>query len=92
MREFLRYRLRFFGYVQGVGFRYTAQHAAEMLGLTGYVKNEYDGSVSCEVQGEKEVIDRFIELIHTARYIEVSRMEKEKMPIDMEERSFRVKH
>ena len=92
MREVLRYRLRFFGYVQGVGFRYTAQHAAEMLGLTGYVKNEYDGSVSCEVQGEKEVIDRFIELIHAARYIEVSRMEKEKMPVDMEERSFRVKH
>ena len=45
-----RYRLRFYGMVQGVGFRYTASHAANMYRLTGYVKNEYDGSVSMETE------------------------------------------
>ena len=44
-----RYRLCFYGMVQGVGFRFTAMHAANMYRLTGYVRNEYDGSVTCEV-------------------------------------------
>lgn len=45
-----RYRLSFYGIVQGVVFRYTVMHAANMYRLTGYVKNEYDGSVTCEVR------------------------------------------
>lgn len=34
-----------YGRVQGVGFRYTTQHEAQRLGLTGYAKNMDDGSV-----------------------------------------------
>ena len=46
----VRQRLRFTGRVQGVGLRYTASHAANALGLTGWVYNEWDGSVIMEVQ------------------------------------------
>ena len=37
--------------MQGVGFRYRARQAADMVGCTGWVRNEWDGSVSMELQG-----------------------------------------
>ena len=46
-----RLRMRFTGEVQGVGFRWTARRIAQDLGLTGWVRNEYDGSVRMELQG-----------------------------------------
>lgn len=46
-----RLRMRFVGEVQGVGFRWTARKVATELGLTGWVRNEPDGSVSMELQG-----------------------------------------
>lgn len=61
--------------MQGVGFRYTATHAADLNRLTGYVKNEYDGSVTCEVQGYEEAIERFISTIRKGRFIHVDEME-----------------
>ena len=87
----VRYRIRFYGSVQGVGFRYTASHAAHMYGITGFVRNEYDGSVTCEVQGSEAEIDRFLEMIESARFIEVTDMEKTKLTEDPEERNFEVK-
>ena len=53
----IRRRVRFHGRVQGVGFRYTARFAAESLGLTGWVKNEWDGSVLMEVEGREMLVD-----------------------------------
>ncbi|WP_315573286.1 acylphosphatase [Lancefieldella rimae] len=48
--------LRFCGEVQGVGFRWTSQIVADRVGCTGWVKNEFDGSVSMELQGTDEQI------------------------------------
>lgn len=87
-----RYRLRFYGRVQGVGFRYTASHAANMYRLTGYVKNEYDGSVTCEVQGREEDIEQFITTIYRGRFIEVDRIDKTPLAIIEDERSFDVRY
>ena len=42
----IRRRWHFTGNVQGVGFRYFAQCAAQKLGLTGWVANNWDGSVT----------------------------------------------
>ena len=86
-----RYRLQFFGRVQGVGFRYTATHAANMFRLTGYVKNEYDGSVTCEVQGRDEDIDKFIDVIYRGRFIEVDYIDRTPIDTVSDERSFDVK-
>lgn len=47
----IRQRLVFEGRVQGVGFRYTMQSVCSSLGLTGWVHNEYDGTVCAEIQG-----------------------------------------
>lgn len=50
-KEMIRKRLQFYGRVQGVGFRYTAIRAANSLGVSGWVRNERDGSVTVEAQG-----------------------------------------
>ena len=47
----VRKHMIFHGRVQGVGFRYTAKYLARSMNLTGWVKNEYDGTVVMEVQG-----------------------------------------
>lgn len=47
----IRQRLIFYGRVQGVGFRATAQHLARRLGLVGWVKNLPNGAVELVVEG-----------------------------------------
>ena len=52
----VRKHIVFYGRVQGVGFRYTAKYLAQSLELTGWVRNEYDGTVTMEVQGRETLI------------------------------------
>jgi acylphosphatase len=48
------------GRVQGVFFRHTARiHAAE-LGITGWARNEEDGSVAITAEGEGNALEQFI--------------------------------
>jgi acylphosphatase len=47
----------FSGYVQGVGFRFTAKQVAQRYELTGYVRNRDDGKVEMRMQGEPQDID-----------------------------------
>ena len=51
------------GRVQGVGFRYFVQMTAREIGITGWVKNNTDGSVSMEIQGTTEMLDKLTEKI-----------------------------
>lgn len=88
MRELVRYKMIFNGRVQGVGFRYKACHVADEYRLTGYVKNEYDGSVSAEVQGTEQEIYMFIKTLANDRYINIMDIEKERIPIEEDERGF----
>ncbi len=48
------------GRVQGVGFRYYVTRLAVSLGLNGYVRNLTDGNVAVEVEGEREIINKFV--------------------------------
>ena len=52
------------GRVQGVGFRWFAQREASRLGLGGWVANEADGSVRCEVTGPRPGVEAFIASLH----------------------------
>lgn len=47
--------------MQGVFFRVEAKKKAERLGLTGFTKNERDGALIIEAEGEKEKIEQFLE-------------------------------
>ena len=86
----MRRSIRFHGHVQGVGFRYQAQNAARQLGLTGWVRNEFDGSVSMEVQGQAEAIDRLVEFLGSNRWINIREMDTEILPVDEKEDTFKV--
>lgn len=85
-----RKHIVFSGSVQGVGFRYRARHAADLYGCTGWVRNEWDGSVTMEIQGEEEAIDRVIQAIDAGRYVEILNMAVRTVEVDPDERSFRV--
>jgi len=52
---------RVIGLVQGVGFRIFVQRIARSLGLTGWVKNQSDGSVAGFAEGERGLLVDFIE-------------------------------
>ncbi|WP_394152403.1 acylphosphatase [Vibrio maritimus] len=45
------------GHVQGVGFRYHTCHEGLKLGLTGYAKNLYDGSVEVIACGDEARVE-----------------------------------
>ena len=86
----IRKHIIFYGSVQGVGFRYRARHAADYYSCTGWVHNEWDGSVSMEIQGTEEAIDQVILTIEAGRYVEITGMDVKTIPVDPEERGFRT--
>lgn len=79
-----RYRYVFKGRVQGVGFRFTAIRYATNLGLSGWVKNKYDGSVEMEVQGEDYTIQSLIQHLRDDRYIRIESFERVEIPLTSE--------
>lgn len=87
----MRKRLVFHGRVQGVGFRYKAKYLASSLGLSGWVRNEYDGTVHMEVQGTKQMIHKLMEGLNRDRYIVMEWIDEKDIPVDEEERSFSVR-
>ena len=51
------------GRIQGVGFRAWVQRQALRLRITGWVRNEADGTVSCECRGTQEALEAFTEAL-----------------------------
>lgn len=86
----MRKRILFKGRVQGVGFRYTAYSEANLLGLTGWVKNLSDGSVEMEVQGREELIDQLINNISGQRFIFIDKMETQQTS-EIDEKGFEIR-
>ncbi|MER3525124.1 MAG: acylphosphatase [Ignavibacteria bacterium] len=48
------------GLVQGVGFRWFVQRRAEALGITGWVRNMYNGDVEIEAEGDRSLLEEFL--------------------------------
>lgn len=57
--------IRVHGRVQGVFFRLAAKEKALQLGLAGMARNEADGSVLLEVEGEETDLASFVEWCRT---------------------------
>ena len=83
----LRKHILFYGRVQGVGFRFYSVSKARQLGLTGWVRNLYDGSVEMEVQGTEAEIDNLLEFLGKQRYISIDHVETREIPL-VEDRDF----
>lgn len=56
----MRITLKVYGSVQGVGFRYEAKKMADSLGLTGCARNQDDGSVYIEAEGDEGQIKKLL--------------------------------
>lgn len=76
-----RIKYNVIGLVQGVGFRYFTYRNAIQLGIKGYVKNRFDGSVEGIAESDNLSIDRFINLLKQGP----SRSRVEKVHISSEE-------
>ena len=86
----VRRRYRFYGLVQGVGFRYEAMGIASQLSLVGWVKNEYDGSVTVEIEGAPNYIDSFIMAIRAVRRFNITEIKMENLPLLGTETKFKL--
>ena len=86
----IRKHIIFYGLVQGVGFRWRARNAANLYGCTGWVRNDWDGTVTMEIQGTPGQIDMVLQTINAGRFIEIDRMDVKTIPVDLEERIFRT--
>ncbi len=74
-------RIRVSGQVQGVSFRATARREARALGLAGFARNEPDGSVLIEVEGQDDAVARFVAWCrHGPPAARVTGVEVEDMP------------
>ncbi len=87
----IRKQIHFSGRVQGVGFRYRASHAANGLGVTGWVRNNSDGTVEMEAQGTEEQINKMLVLINRGSYIMIDRMDSKEIPLEEGEYGFHVR-
>ena len=80
----VRKHMVFHGRVQGVGFRYTAKMLAQSLGLTGWVKNEWDDTVVMEVQGREQLIYKLMEGLNRNMFITIEWIDTEEKPLENE--------
>ncbi len=70
------------GRVQGVGYRYFAQHAASALGLTGYARNLDDGRVEVYAVGPQDKLSEFAGMLYRGpRWAEVRGVEEQEAPV-----------
>lgn len=88
----IRYDMTFTGRVQGVGFRYTTLHVARSHRVTGWVRNEADGSVKCVAEGEQAELDRFVAAVKQAMNGCIENMELRTRPATSEFKDFIVRH
>ena len=84
----IRKRLVFSGIVQGVGFRWRAMRAAAAVGASGWVRNDWGGTVTMELQGTEKQIESVIAAVERGSYIRVESLEARTIPVEKDERGF----
>lgn len=80
------------GQVQAVGFRYRATYIAQDLGVTGWVRNLYDGRVEMELQGTRLQIEKMMDRLDHERYIYIENVERREIPVDPHDSEFKVRY
>ena len=79
--EKIRRHIVFYGSVQGVGFRYRAYYAAQTYGVSGWVRNSFDGSVEMEAEGTEKAIDDMILAIEKGTFVRIEDMSVRSLPL-----------
>jgi acylphosphatase len=78
--------------VQGVGFRYFVEHAANMLGLTGWVRNRDDGDVEVYAAGNSAQLAELAGMLRKGpRWSEVRGVDESEAPFEQHQGLF-IRH
>ena len=83
-----RYRVKFSGRVQKVGFRLEVCELAQRLGLTGWCRNLENGDVLAEFQGATERIDFLISFMESLKRIKIREKSMEEIELISGETGF----
>jgi acylphosphatase len=71
------------GRVQGVGFRYFAQHAADGIGVRGYVRNLDNGDVEVYALGSVEQLSDLAGMLWKGpRYADIRGVEEREAAVE----------
>ncbi len=92
MKDFASAHIIVNGIVQGVGFRWFVVRTAESLGVTGWTRNRYDGSVEIEAEGTKSSLEALLKEVRIGpRMASVSDIAVEWRPYEARHKSFDVR-
>ncbi|NQV16386.1 acylphosphatase [bacterium] len=81
------------GRVQGVGFRAFVQSTGQQYGLTGWVMNNPDGSVSGVAEGDQGLMVEFIKEVKIGnRWSSVTGIEEQTMRFTGEFENFQIRY
>lgn len=86
----IRKEFHFEGNVQNIGFRFEVQCHAMPLGITGYAKNNDDGSVTAQLQGSLKNINKVILDLQNIDRIQIDFISEKDIPLDYYENDFSI--
>ena len=89
--EKIRRHIIFSGDVQGVGFRYRARQAADYYGISGWVRNLWDGSVEMEAEGSAKDIDDMLLALERNTWAQIDHIHSENIPVH-NDHSFEIRY
>jgi len=87
-----RKRIRYTGRVQGVGFRATTHATASGFAVTGWVRNEPDGSVLVEAQGTRDAVEAFIDAVGSKMDRFIASATEDALPVLVSEQGSDIRH
>ena len=85
-----RVRVIYQGRVQGVGFRWACMSAAGPFAVTGLVRNQSDGTVLLEAQGESAEVQAFLASIRQRMAQNIQHASAQPLPTRGDERAFEI--
>lgn len=86
----IRKEFHFEGNVQNIGFRFEVQSHSMPLGITGYAKNNDDGSVTAQLQGSEKNINKVITDLQNIDRIQIDSVTEKEIPLDYYENDFYI--
>jgi acylphosphatase len=88
----VRRRVVFSGRVQGVGFRAAARESCAGRAVTGFVRNNADGTVTAEIQGDAAVVEAAEAAVRHGAPGRIERETGDEIAVVVGEVGFRITH
>ena len=86
----IRKEFHFEGNVQNIGFRFEVQSHAKPLGITGYAKNNDEGSVTAHLHGSEKNINKVSTDLQNIDRIQMDSVTEKEIPLDYYENDFYI--